>query len=66
MANVPGSFTPDFSPKALAAGRVRSRHDGMANDCDELEPKAVSAQNGDQRVYCGACRRVLLRWGGEN
>ena len=69
MTNAPeGAGTPiPASPReqtiTAALFQARSRH---GDECDDFAPTAGEMTDGDQLVYCEACRRVLLRWGGSD
>lgn len=65
MSNGDGATPTPASPReqtiTAALFQARSRHaDG---ECDDFAPTAGEHADGDQLIYCDACRRVLLRWG---
>ena len=48
---------------ARAQATAHSRHDR----CDDLGLQAGESDvSGDNLVYCGRCRQLLLRWGGDD
>jgi hypothetical protein len=52
----------NLSVVGLAAGRARVEH--AKGECDDFDAEASEGPDGEQRVYCANCRRVVVRWGG--
>lgn len=52
----------DVPVKSMAAAQVAAEH--QKRDCEELDAETLKENDGEQHIYCGNCRAVLLSWGG--